>query len=150
MTAAISAARTKGTYLRGKFHRLKARMGTERAAMAIAHEILVAAFHMLHRAVAFADLGADHLDRLDEHRTARRSVRRLDAPSRDAMLRPRPRVDLAMPRRPPAPGPPPWIFGPAPISPHLRAFRQLIPATTCHTAGRPRAWASSCRARGNR
>jgi hypothetical protein len=90
------------------------------------------------------------LDRLDEHRTARRLVRRLDAPSRDAMLRPRPRVDLAMPRRPPAPGPPPWIFGPAPISPHLRAFRQPIPATTCHTAGRPRAWASSCRARGNR
>lgn len=41
MTAAISAARTKGTYLRDKFHRLKARMGSKKAAMAIAHKILV-------------------------------------------------------------------------------------------------------------
>jgi transposase len=89
MTAAISAAQTKGTYLRDKFHRLKARMGTKKAAMAIAHKILVAAFHMLHRAVAFADLGADYLDRLDKHRTARRLVRRLDALGYDVMLRPK-------------------------------------------------------------
>jgi transposase len=89
MTAAISAAQTKGTYLRDKFHRLKARMGTRKAAMAIAHKILAAAFHMLHRAVAFADLGADYLDRLDQHRTARRLVRRLDALGYDVMLRPK-------------------------------------------------------------
>ncbi len=89
MTAAISAAQTKGTYLRDKFHRLKARMGTKTAAMAIAHKILVAAFHMLHQAVAFADLGADYLDRLDKHRTARRLVRRLDALGYDVMLRPK-------------------------------------------------------------
>jgi hypothetical protein len=44
---------------------------------------------MLHRAVAFADLGADHLDRLDKHRTARRLVRRLDALGYDVMLRPK-------------------------------------------------------------
>ena len=45
--AAISAARTKGSYLKDKFHRLKARRGAMRAALAIAHKILVSAYHML-------------------------------------------------------------------------------------------------------
>jgi hypothetical protein len=44
---------------------------------------------MLQRAVAFADLGADYLDRLDKHRMARRLVRRLDALGYDVMLRPK-------------------------------------------------------------
>jgi transposase len=90
VTAAVCGARTKGTYLRDKFHRLRARMGTKRAAVAIAHKILVAAFHMLQRAVAYADLGADYLDRVDKHRTAKRLVRRLDALGYAVMLRPKP------------------------------------------------------------
>jgi transposase len=89
VTAAISAARPKGTYLRDKFYRLKARLGTKKAAMAIAHKILVAVFHILERAVPFADLGADYLDRLDKHRTAKRLVRRLGALGYDVMLRPK-------------------------------------------------------------
>jgi transposase len=90
VTAAVCAARTRGgTYLRDKFHRLRARMGAKKAAVAIAHKILVAVFHMLQRAVAFADLGADYLDRLDKHRMARRLVRRLDALGYDVMLRPK-------------------------------------------------------------
>jgi transposase len=89
VTAAVCAARTSGTYLRDKFHRLRARMGAKKAAVAVAHKILVAVFHMLQRAVAFADLGADHLDRVDKHRTAKRLVRRLDALGYDVMLRPK-------------------------------------------------------------
>jgi hypothetical protein len=50
VTAAISAAQTKGTYLRDKFHRLKARMTAKRAAVAIAHKILVAVWgHAIER-----------------------------------------------------------------------------------------------------
>ena len=45
--AAISAARTRGSYFKDKFHRLKARRGAMRAALAIAHKILVSAYHML-------------------------------------------------------------------------------------------------------
>ncbi len=44
---------------------------------------------MLQRAVAFADLGADDLDRVDKHRTAKRLVRRLDALGYNVMLRPK-------------------------------------------------------------
>jgi transposase len=90
VTAAVCAARTKGgTYLRDKFHRLRARMGAEKAAVAVAHKILVAVFHMLQRTVAFADLGADYLDRLDKHRTAKRLLRRLGELGYEVMLRPK-------------------------------------------------------------
>ncbi len=64
-------------------------MGAKRAAVAVARKILVAAFHMLQRAVAFADLGADYLDRVDEYRTAKRLVRRLGVLGYDVMLRPK-------------------------------------------------------------
>ena len=90
VTAAVCAARTKGgTYLRDKFHRLRARLGAKKAAVAVAHRILVAVFHMLQRAVAFADLGADYLDRVDKHRTAKRLVRRLGELGYEVMLRPK-------------------------------------------------------------
>ena len=89
VTAAVCGARTRGSYLRDKFHRLRARMGAKKAAVAIAHKILVAAFHMLQRGTVFADLGADYLDRVDKHRTAKRLVRRLDALGYDVMLRPK-------------------------------------------------------------
>ncbi len=49
----------------------------------------VAVFHMLQCGVAFADLGADYLDRVDKHRTAKRLVRRLDALGYAVMLRPK-------------------------------------------------------------
>jgi transposase len=39
--AAVCAARTKGSYDKDKYHRLKASRGSQRAAMAIAHKILV-------------------------------------------------------------------------------------------------------------
>ncbi len=60
-----------------------------KAAVAIAHWILVTPFHMLQRAVTFADRGVDDLDRVDKYRTAKRLVRRLDALGRAVMLRPK-------------------------------------------------------------
>jgi transposase len=89
VTAAVSAARAKGTHLRDKFHRPRARLGAKKAAVAVAHKILVAVFHILERAVAFADLGADYLDRVDKHRTAKRLVRRLGELGYEVMLRPK-------------------------------------------------------------
>ncbi len=65
-------------------------MGKKKAAVAIAHKILVAAFRMLQRAVAFADLGADYLDRVDKYRTAKRLIRRLEALGYAVMLHPKP------------------------------------------------------------
>ena len=61
--AAISAARTKGSYLKDKYHRLKARRGALRAALAIAHKILVSAYHMLAKNLPYRDIGEAYLDR---------------------------------------------------------------------------------------
>jgi transposase len=59
--AAISASQAKGTYLKEKYWRLKARRGTGRAALAIAHKILVAAYHMLATGSDYRDLGDTYL-----------------------------------------------------------------------------------------
>jgi transposase len=76
--AARPAARTKGSYFKDKYYRLKARRGAMRAAMAIAHKILVAAYHMLVRRVDYRDLGEAYLDRIDHTRTAANLKRRLE------------------------------------------------------------------------
>lgn len=77
--AAHSASHTKKGYLRDKFYRLKARRGHNRAAMAIAHKILVAAYFMLKRNVSFKDLGDDFLDQRDKGRVVSQLLGRLRA-----------------------------------------------------------------------
>ena len=76
--AANSAARAKGTYLRDKFYRLKARRGYKRAAVAIAHKILVSIYHMLSQNVSYNDLGDRYLDNLNKHHLTRNLVHRLE------------------------------------------------------------------------
>jgi transposase len=75
--AATTAARTRGSYLKDKYHRLKARRGAKRAGMAIAHKILIAAYHMLTEGTDYVELGEAYLDKLAEKRITRGLVRRL-------------------------------------------------------------------------
>jgi transposase len=77
--AARSAARTKGTYLSALYHRLAARRGANRAAVAVAHAILVSIYHMLKNGTRYQDLGANHFDQLNERAVVSRSVERLEA-----------------------------------------------------------------------
>jgi transposase len=76
--AAVAASHKKGSYLREKYHRLRARRGSKRAAMAIGHKILIAAYHILSTGVAYHDLGAAYLDRVEPRRVTRNLVRRLE------------------------------------------------------------------------
>ena len=76
--AAISAAQTKGSYLKDKFHRLKARRGALRAALAIAHKILVSAYHMLAKTLHYRELGEAYLDQISQTRTVANLKRRLE------------------------------------------------------------------------
>jgi hypothetical protein len=76
--AATAAARTKGTYLRDKFYRLKARRGYKRAVVAVAHKILVAIYHMLSHRVCYNELGDLYLDKLNKHHLTRNLVHRLE------------------------------------------------------------------------
>ena len=67
---AWSAARTRDTYVAAQFWRLARRIGKKKAAMAVGHSILVAAWHILTHDVDYADLGADWFTRNvnDDHR----------------------------------------------------------------------------------
>lgn len=76
--AAMAASRKKGSYLKDKYQRLRSRRGPKRAAMAIAHKILTAAYHMLLNRCPFKDLGDRYLDSLDPNRTTKHLVRRLE------------------------------------------------------------------------
>ena len=76
--AALAAARTKGTYLRDKYYRLKARRGAKRAGLAIAHKIVVAVFHMLSQQIPYRDLGDLYLDKLNKSHLTRNLVHRLE------------------------------------------------------------------------
>lgn len=61
--AAHGAARTKDTYLGAQYRRLVPRLGNKRAVMALAHSILVSAYHMLRKREGYHDLGAEYFAR---------------------------------------------------------------------------------------
>ncbi len=76
--AAKAASRTKGTYLSAQYQRLRGRIGHAKATIAVAHSILVAAFHILDRMEPFSDLGGDWFIRRDNPEMhARRLLRQL-------------------------------------------------------------------------
>lgn len=84
--AAVAGSRTKGTYLKDKYHRLKARRGGKRAALAIAHKILIAAYHIMTRKVGYLDLGDAFLDQRSHQRVAKNLVQRLERMGYDVAL----------------------------------------------------------------
>ncbi len=75
--AAWAEARTRGTYLASLYARIARRRGAKKAAVAVAHSILVAAWHILQRGVPYHDLGSSHFDRLHTARLTRHYLRRL-------------------------------------------------------------------------
>ena len=89
MTAAVCASRQRGSYYKDKYHRLRARRGQLRAAMAIAHKILIAAYHMLAGGVPYRELGEAFLDQQARQRTLRHLLHRLNHLGYDVMLQPR-------------------------------------------------------------
>jgi len=74
---AWAAARTKATYLRAQFVRLRARRGPKKAICAVAASILTAAYHMLQDGTLYEDLGPDHFARRRPEAQAHRLLKRL-------------------------------------------------------------------------
>lgn len=87
--AAWGAVRTKNSYLSAKYFKLKARRGSQRALMAIAHKILVAAYHILRVGQTYRELGGDFLDRLHLQRRRTSLVRALETLGYDVSLTPK-------------------------------------------------------------
>lgn len=89
VNAAISGSRNRRSYLAEKYRRLQARRGKLRAAVAIAHKILVAAYHMLAKRSDYRELGAGYLDQLNRRRTASHLTRRLHDMGYDVQITPK-------------------------------------------------------------
>ena len=70
--------RTKDTYLSAQGRRLTHRRGKKRAVVAVAHTILIIAYHVLHRQQPYQDLGSTYFDERERSAIARQSVRRLE------------------------------------------------------------------------
>ncbi len=76
--AAHAAARQKNNYLAAHYHRLAGRRGKKRATMAVAHSILVVAYHIIQRRQPYQDLGSNYFDERQKVSTANRLTRRLE------------------------------------------------------------------------
>jgi transposase len=75
---AWSATRTKGTFLKARYHRLAARRGKKRAIVAVAHSMLVSAWHMLTYQQPYQELGGDYFDERKKESKVSYLVRRLE------------------------------------------------------------------------
>jgi transposase len=85
---AAIGARTRGSFLKTTYRRLKSRRGGGRAALAIAHKLAIAIYPMLTTGAPFKDLGAAHHDARDKQRAAKRCVQRLRRLGYAAILQP--------------------------------------------------------------
>ena len=75
---AWAAIRTNGSYYKDKYHRLKYRIGSKKALVAIAHRILKAIYQIIKYGDRFRDLGEDYLTL----KSKSRKVQQLKKPAR--------------------------------------------------------------------
>jgi transposase len=75
---AQAAARTKGTFLNARYHRLAARRGKKRALAAISRSIIVSIWHILTYRQPYRELGGDYFDQRKKEIKVDYLVRRLE------------------------------------------------------------------------
>jgi transposase len=76
--AAYAAGHSKNTYLAAQYHRLAARRGVKKAALAVAHSILVIIYHLLRDQSPYQELGGKYFDERDRQAVQKHLVRRLE------------------------------------------------------------------------
>jgi transposase len=77
--AAGGAARGNSTYLGVQYRRLAPRRGPNKAAVAVAHSMVVSAWHMLSTGETYRELSPDYYSRRDPQREATRLTRKPEA-----------------------------------------------------------------------
>jgi hypothetical protein len=78
VVAAQAASHKPDSYLSAQHRRLAARRGPKKAIVALAHTLLVIAYHVLKRRVNFTDLGPAYFDERNRVSVQRQLVRRLE------------------------------------------------------------------------
>jgi transposase len=75
---AWAASRKKDSYFAARHRRIAYRRGLKRATMAVAHSLLGVCWQLLKSGECYRDLGRDYFDHIDEDRTRRQLVKRLE------------------------------------------------------------------------
>lgn len=76
--AAHGARRTRGTALAARYQRIARHRGEKKALVAVAHALLVIAYHVIKEQATYRELGFDYNDRRDTDRARRRAVALLE------------------------------------------------------------------------
>jgi transposase len=84
---AWSVTREKDSYLSALYRRLLPRRGKKRAIVGVARTILVAAWHILKEEVEYKELGGDYFERMNEEKTKKNLVKRLEKLGYEVELR---------------------------------------------------------------
>ena len=77
LQAAQAAAHVKQTALAARYRRIAARRGAKKAVIALAHTLLVIAYHVIVRREPYHELGEDYLQQTNPTMRAQRLVRQL-------------------------------------------------------------------------
>jgi transposase len=88
--AAWAASHTKNTYLAAQFRRIAAKRGKQRAIVAVAHSILVAAFYILKRNEPYREAGGNYFEQVNPTALRRYLVKRLERLGHKVILEPAP------------------------------------------------------------
>jgi transposase len=75
--AAWGASHAKDTYLAALYRRQRGRLGHNQAIFALAHQLLLIAYTLLHRGEDYRELGADYFDQKNKPKVVNRLVQRL-------------------------------------------------------------------------
>jgi transposase len=86
--AAYAAGRSKNTYLCAQYHRIASRRGAKKAALAVAHSILVIIYPILRDQSTYQDLGGNYFDERDRQGVQKRLVKRLERMGYQVELQP--------------------------------------------------------------
>jgi len=86
--AAHAAAHTKNTYLGAQYRRLKLRLGAKRAAIAVAHSILLIYYQMLATGESYHEKGGDYFLVRDQQQVEHRLVKQLERLGHKVILLP--------------------------------------------------------------
>ena len=92
LTEAAWAASYTKSCLGAQYHRLARRRGKKRAAVAVAHSILIIAYHLLKDGTVYHDLGHNYFEKRDTGRLQRRLISRLEALGLRVTVEPLPRA----------------------------------------------------------
>lgn len=86
--AALAASRTKDTYLAAHYQRIKRNRGHKKAIVAVAHTILVIAWHLIANDVDYNELGGDFFQSRDADSARRRAFAQLERLGHKVILEP--------------------------------------------------------------